>query len=157
MSKSIDASTVRELLEGCYEAKRITETLPRLPDGIKPKHTHVLHSIDIICTENKVCRVSDVSTHLHTTMPSITKLINELYKMNLLEKYADPTDKRSVLLKLTPSGKTFVKRYVLDFHDEWASNMKDISIEQVNEAIQVISYFKKAMPTIIKEEEDMNG
>lgn len=138
--------TVELLLDSCFEAKRITETLPRLPKGMKPRHNHVLHAVYELQESAQECRVSDVSRRLGTTMPSITKLVSELSDRNMIVKYPDKTDGRVTLLKLTDAGYDYVKKYVLDFHSAWAENMQDISREQIEQAVSIIRKFRDAMP-----------
>ncbi len=145
MDHTINADDVRELLDSCYTAKKITETLPSLPREMKPRHIHVLHAVYRAQNESG-CRVSDISRALNTTMPSITKLVAELTEMKCLEKFQNPEDGREVLLKLTPSGMEYVQKYVLDFHNMWADNLQQLTREQVQEAIAVLKLFQKAMP-----------
>ena len=96
--------------------------------------------------ESGQCRVSDVSEGLNITMPSITRLIQELESMEMLEKYPDGEDKRVTLLKLTEKGEICVKRYVYDFHREWAENLSSVSNKQAQEAIRLIGLLEAAMP-----------
>ena len=65
----MNVNNLKQLLDSCFLAKRIVETLPKLPHGMKPRHIHVLDAIDMIQATQKVCRVSDVSTVLDITMP----------------------------------------------------------------------------------------
>lgn len=46
----MDISSVKQLLESCHNAKRITELMPKLPAGMTPRHIHV---IDAICEIEK--------------------------------------------------------------------------------------------------------
>ena len=96
---------LEKLLDSCFTAKRIIETLPELPKGMKPRHVHVLHAIYELQDLTEGCRVSDVSKKLNITMPSITKLVQELDEKKLLKKFIRPGDKRVTLLKLTEEGK----------------------------------------------------
>lgn len=153
MSEKINMRTVELLLDSCFEAKRITETLPKLPSGMKPRHNYVLHAVYELQKETQGCRVSDVSKKLGITMPSITKLVNELSDRQMIVKYPDKTDGRVILLKLTNAGYKYVKKYVLDFHRAWAENMQDISREQIEQTVAVISKFRNAMPETLARED----
>lgn len=137
---------LKKLLDICYEAKRIVETLPELPKGMKPRHIHVLEAIYEIQRGQEACRVSEVSARLNITTPSVTKLIQELELMGMLYKRADAGDRRVVLLYLTDAGLACVKRYVLDFHREWAQAMGEYSDEQVEETIHILLQLKNTMP-----------
>lgn len=80
---------LKQLLDSCFTAKRVIETLPELPPGMKPRHIHVLEAVHALQEQNGACRVSDVSARLNVTLPSVTKLVQELENRNLLEKRAD--------------------------------------------------------------------
>ena len=142
----MDTTSLKQLLDACFTAKHIVETLPQLPKGMKPRHIHVLDSVSRVCTEQGECRVSDVSTRLNITMPSITKLVQELENLGLLEKYADREDKRVLLLALTKEGKAHVKKHVEDFQRTWTERLGHVSDKQARDAIWVIEQLSDTMP-----------
>ena len=142
----MNTTSLKRLLDTCFTAKRLVEKLPELPSAMKPRHIHVLDAVWEIQDRQGMCRVSDVAVRLGITMPSITKLIQELEKLELLEKKADKQDRRVILLELTDAGKQCVQRHVIDFHGEWAEALTDISDEQAEEAIRVIERLRLTMP-----------
>ena len=144
----MDRNSLKHLIDSCFTAKRIVETLPQLPNGMKPRHIHVLDAIQEILSVQEMCRVSDVSTRLNITMPSVTKLIQELEQLGLVTKQPDPNDKRAALLCLTEDGIKCVTKHVLDFHTEWAKALSDVSDEQAQEVIAVIEKLWLTMPGI---------
>lgn len=142
----MDTTHLKKLLDACFTAKYVIETLPELPSGMKPRHIHVLDMISTVSAKQSECRVSSVSQGLNITMPSVTKLVQELEAMGLVEKYSDKGDKRVTLLKLTEKGSGCVRKYVHDLHREWASNLSSVSNEQALAAIHVIQLLEKTMP-----------
>ena len=92
---------LKQFLDACFDAKRLIEKLPDLPDGMKPRQVHVLDAVNEIQKKQGFCRVSDISSYMNTTLPSITKLVQELEERNLLVKQADEKDKRVINLTLT--------------------------------------------------------
>lgn len=144
--KTMRTEKLKRLLDACYVAKRVVETLPELPKGMKPRHIHVLDAVYETQRSQGMCRVSDVSARLNITTPSVTKLIQELEQRGLLEKDVDAEDRRVVLLGLTEAGMACVKRYVVDLHRKWANEMEDITDEQVEEAIYLITRLRDTMP-----------
>lgn len=142
----MNTENLKRLVDACFLAKRIVETLPELPQGMKPRHIHVLDAVNETQAQKGMCRVSDVSGRLNITMPSITKLIQELEALGMLKKQQAPDDKRVALLQLTDKGMQCVKKHVLDFHSEWARALEDISDEQAKEAVYVIDKLRLAMP-----------
>ena len=65
---------LKQFLDACFDAKRLIEKLPDLPDGMKPRQVHVLDAVNEIQKKQGFCRVSDISSYMNTTLPSITKL-----------------------------------------------------------------------------------
>lgn len=142
----MDTTSLKRLLDACFVAKHVVETLPELPKGMKPRHIHVLDAVDEIQNQQGHCRVSDVSTRLNITMPSITKLIQELERRGLLSKQTAEEDKRVILLELTGEGRECVRRHVLEFHSAWVEQLGDISDEEAMEAIRIIRRLHETMP-----------
>lgn len=142
----MNRTSLKRLLDACFVAKHVIETLPELPKGMKPRHIHVLDAVSEIQMQQGYCRVSDVSTRLNITMPSITKLIQELEKRELLVKQTAKEDKRVILLSLTDEGRECVKRHVLEFHGAWAEALGDISDEEIMDAVMVIHRLSDTMP-----------
>lgn len=154
--RDVDTKNLKRLLDLCYVAKRVVETLPELPEGMKTRHVHVLEAVYEVQGAQEKCCVSDVSGKLSITTPSVTKLIQELEALGMLQKQPDKEDKRIVLLKLTPKGAECVNRYVTILHNEWAKAMGDIAEEQIEEAVYLIEHLRDTMPGR-KEGKDRNG
>ena len=48
----MDTEHLKKLLDTCFLAKKVIETLPELPKGMKPRHIHVLEAIyEITCKQ----------------------------------------------------------------------------------------------------------
>jgi DNA-binding MarR family transcriptional regulator len=142
----MNIASLKKLLDACWLSKRAVETLPELPRGMKPRHIHVLDAIYEMQMKRGLCRVSDVSTKLNITMPSVTKLIQELEALNMVEKYTDKGDKRIALLKLREAGKACLKCYVTDYQGEWLTELTEISDERVDDVILVLETLWGTMP-----------
>lgn len=141
----MDRIILREMLDSCFEAKKITESMAELPNGLKRRHIAVLDTI-YECGKEQEVRVSDVSRGLGITTPSVTKLINELAQLGALKKYSHEKDGRVTLLRLTGKGMEYVQHYVIDYHTEWAERMEDITEEEVKNAVRVIKRLYEARP-----------
>ena len=84
----LPVNEVRSLLDVCWKAKAITELMPALPKGLKPRYVHVIDAVWHINEPNGqdtgTARVGDVSTFLGVTTPSITKLVGEMADLGLV-------------------------------------------------------------------------
>ncbi|MBC5687776.1 winged helix-turn-helix transcriptional regulator [Mediterraneibacter sp. NSJ-55] len=142
----MDIIYLKKLLDSCFLAKRIIETLPELPKGMKPRHIHVLEAVYELTKEQGGCRVGEVSEKLNITTPSISKLIQELEQLQMIEKYADRQDKRVTLLRLTADGEICVKRHVTDLHTAWADALSDVENKQAEETVHILEKLYATMP-----------
>ncbi|MDO4274094.1 MAG: MarR family transcriptional regulator [Eubacteriales bacterium] len=142
----MNTTSLKSLLDACFLAKRVAETMPELPPGMKPRHIHVMEAIHELEVSEQECRVSDVSARLGVTTPSITKLIHELEGFGMVDRFADKADKRVNLLRLTPKGMESVRIYIYELHAKWVEGLKDITDQQAQEAVMVIERLAGAMP-----------
>ena len=110
----------------------------RVPKGMKPRHVHVMDVIGEMEDAKGFCRVGDVSAKMGITMPSITKLIQELELLGMVEKYHKEEDKRAAYLHLTTNGWQCVRQYVTELHGKWAAALEDVTDQQVQDAVFTI-------------------
>ena len=130
--------SVSKLLGACHEAKRIVELMPKLPQGMKPSHIHVIDVINQLQQRNGSVRVSDIGAALHVTNPSITRIVNELVELKAVEKAQSSEDKRVVTVRLTALGEDYLKKYIEEYHREVAGRLAEMSDEDVQKAAGVI-------------------
>ena len=116
----LPVNEVRSLLDVCWKAKAITELMPALPKGLKPRYVHVIDAVWHINETNGqeigTARVSDVSAFLGVTTPSVTKLVGEMVELGLVVKHMDAADRRAVTLTLTERGLDIRRVYVEEYH-----------------------------------------
>lgn len=148
----MNETSIRQLLDTCFTAKHVVETMKELPKGFKPRHIHVIEAIYELSTNQEEVRVSDVSHRLNITTPSVTKLIQELEERGTLEKYQQKEDKRVTLVALTDFGRELQKRYVAEYHRAWSEQMQDVTEEEVKTVIRVIARLEETMPGGKKDE-----
>lgn len=134
----MDISVIKNFLTACHEAKRITELMPPLPEGMTARHIYVIDAVWQCKQEKNLVKVSDVSDYLRVTRPSITKLIQELETLQVIEKFPDANDKRVVLLQLTDLGLQYYKFYVEQYQSWLYEKLKDIRPEDFQVTIGTI-------------------
>ncbi|MBE5983753.1 MAG: winged helix-turn-helix transcriptional regulator [Paenibacillaceae bacterium] len=149
----MNVELTKQFLETCHEAKKVVELLLQLPEGMKPKHIQVIDTVHGLSMKKEYVRVSDVSETLRVTMPSITKLINELESLDIIVKNSIPFDKRIIVLKLTPLGERYYEIYVDKYHNWLAEQFADIDEEDLLITIQTISKAYRIMESHKKESE----
>ncbi|MDQ7092985.1 MarR family transcriptional regulator [Desulfosporosinus sp. PR] len=79
--------------------------------AIRPSEFTLLNTI-IQCadSDSKGIKVSDLSIHLQITPAGVTHTINSLEEGGYMERLADPTDGRVVLVRATEKGKEIIEQ-----------------------------------------------
>lgn len=139
------AELVRQLLDACFYGKQVTELMPALPPKIKPRHMHVINAVHLLSRQGTV-RVGDIGRELRVTMPSVTKLINELSSYGAVEKHACRDDKRVTTLTLTPLGEKYYVLYIEKYHARLAQLLNSLDEKDCLVTIRTL----KAMAEIIQ-------
>jgi len=134
----MNVEIVKELLDTCFLAKKITEMTPTLPTGMVPRHNNVIDAIYVLSQEKERVFISDISNRLNTTAPSITKLVGQLEKMGYLIKIGHKEDKRFVSLQLTDAGVAHYEAFVRSYHNDLAEILAVLSNKECRTAIDVV-------------------
>ena len=148
----MEITVVKEFVDACHQAKRITELMPELPKGMSPRHIHVIDAVRDLGQSNKTVKVSDISAYLNVTRPSITKLVNELEKMDVVQKIPDEEDGRVIRVRLTDLGEEYYDFYVRRYHSWLAEKFTDISPEDFRTTVRTVRQVYQIMSTNRMEE-----
>lgn len=122
-------------------AKEANSMLPPLPPNVKHIHIKLLNAIYRVRDETGNARVTDINKFLHFLLPNTTKFINELHNRGLIEKTAQPTDKRVVLVHTTESGEQLIKKCIISYHSKLQQefeNLGEADCITMNETIKKI-------------------
>ena len=136
---------VRQFSDACMDGKKIFELLPKLPPKMKPRHIRIIRCIHVIQEEKGIVRISDVAIAMKGTMPSITKLVNELCEMGAVVKTRNPKDKRVYTLQLTSWGEKCYDKYIRQFHTWLMKEMDDIPEEDIQGAVRAIGKVREIL------------
>ncbi len=134
----MDQRLVKDLLDACHLARKALQMLPPLPEGVVPRHAHVMDAIHHLAAEKDAVYVSDVGMVMKSTAPSITKLITELEALGYVRKASVPGDRRFVALSLTKKGEKFYSLYVESYHAALAAALADVGDDECRTAIRVL-------------------
>ena len=117
----MDTALIKDFFDCCRDAKKILELLPPLPQGLTPRHIQIIDTISLLEEKNGLVKISDISTALHVTRPSITRLVSELAAAGYAKKAGSATDGRVTYVALTNKGKSCCDFYVKRYHS-WVSS-----------------------------------
>ena len=136
---------IKRMLDACYQAKRIREMLPPLPEGIVSSHIRYMDMIQKLQKQNDHVKVSDLSDVLNIPRPGVTRTIKEMEKKGLVQKTASPDDGRVTYLSLTEHGKEISEKYNENYFNELTPYLDDISDADADCMVQTIQKFYDIM------------
>lgn len=148
---------VKNLIDACFTAKRITELTPPLPTGMVPRHNNVIDKIHELSQTKAHVYISDISRQLNTTAPSITKLVGQLEGMGYLVKIFDQEDRRYVSIKLTDKGESHYYAFIETYHKELAELMEDMNGDDCLSAVDTINRLYSKMKAYTDEAKEIGG
>ena len=76
--------SIKALLDACYQAKRIRELLPALPDGVSPSFIQYLDVIEHLQRRNVCVKISDISDALNIPRPGVTHTVKDMVNSALV-------------------------------------------------------------------------
>ena len=139
----LPVNEVRSLLDVCWKAKTITELMPALPKGMKPRYVHVIDAVWHINEQNGqdtgTARVGAARAILDVTTPSITKLVGEMADLGLVVKHADAADRRAVTLALTGRGLDIRRIYVEEYHAHLSQLLGGLTSDQCETTVRTLT------------------
>lgn len=79
--------------------------------GLKPSEIRMLFAVHSGCSEQpEGVTVSEISSFLQVSSPTVTPLIKSLEAQGLVHRYNDQDDRRVVRVRLTEEGSRFTKK-----------------------------------------------
>lgn len=141
----MEIKTIKALLDACYQAKRIRDLLPALPQGVTPSYIHYLDTIESLEQQGTRVKVSDISDALNLPRPGVTRTVKEMQAKGYLCKQTSPEDGRITYISITQAGKQLSKRYNEQYFSRLAPLLSDISQEDAACTIRTIERFYEVM------------
>ena len=119
---------IKEMLDACYQAKRIREMLPPLPEGVMPSYIQYLDAIQKLEKKDIRVKVSDISDVMNLPRPGVTRTVKEMEKKGYLSK-----------------GWKLFRKYDENYFGELSADLSDISEEDADCMIRTIEKFYQIM------------
>jgi len=101
-----------------------------------PKKSHLTHNdldiLDVLVHGEKT--VSEVVKAIQITQGGTSRRINHLEKLGFLERFHQPTNKKTVYLKLTSDGKKLAQAHIAlhkHLHDDTVNALSDFSDQEL--------------------------
>lgn len=141
----MDIKTIKAMFDACYQAKRIRDLLPPLPEGVTPSYIHYLDIIECLEKQGSQVKVSDISEALHIPRPGVTRTVKEMEDKGYLCKHPSANDGRITYISITPAGKQLSQKYNEHYFNQLAPLLSHISQEDARCTIQTIERFYQVM------------
>ena len=136
---------IKEMLDACYQAKRIREMLPPLPQGVLPSYIQYLDMIQKLEKQGVQVKISDISDTMNLPRPGVTRTVKEMEKKGYLRKIASQDDGRVTYISVTEEGRKLFRKYDEQYFGELASDLNDISEADADGMIRTIEKFYHIM------------
>ncbi|MBC7342724.1 MAG: winged helix DNA-binding protein [Clostridia bacterium] len=99
----------RNLMEAFLRFKRLNWKQSPIA-GLRPSEIMVLYCIQHKATDASGIRISEISSTLRVTSPTITQLINDLEAKGYVDRTTDKEDRRAVRVRLTDAGEKAIRK-----------------------------------------------
>jgi DNA-binding MarR family transcriptional regulator len=107
----MQADNTNELIEMIFNLSRLIKNeMGYTTDLIHLSILQIQTLVFLKGNSKKSVSMSDIADFLHIELPSATSLVNKLCDQKLVERRADQTDRRLVIIVLTSEGKTLLER-----------------------------------------------
>ena len=136
---------IKRMFDAFYQAKRIRDMLPPLPQGVMPSYIQYLDAIHSLQKEKKDIRISDLSDAMNLPRPGVTRTVKEMEAKGYLQKSAASEDGRITYISLTEEGKALSHKYDETYFSNLSSYLSVISEEDADQMIRTIEKFYEIM------------
>lgn len=136
---------IKQVMNACYQAKRVRDMMPKLPNGVTPTHIHYLDVITKLELDGAEVKVSDISDELGLPRPGVTKTIKDMERLGFVEKKSSETDGRIVYIRSTQAGRDLVCKYVDEYFSGLGESLTDITDEDADTMISTVEKLYEVM------------
>ena len=120
---------LKRMMDACYQAKRIRDMLPPLPEGVTSSYIQYLDIIEKMQHQGMRVKISDISDRLSLPRPGVTRTVKEMEQKGYLKKTVSPEDGRVTWLTLTETGQALSQKYNQECFSILADYTEEISEE----------------------------
>lgn len=136
---------IKEMLDACYQAKRIRDMLPKLPEGVLPSYIQFLDTIHKLEAKGIEVKVSDISDTLGLPRPGVTKTVKDMQMKGYLRKISSQEDGRITYVTITEKGEQLSDKFDRQYYAQLVKYMDEITESEADTMIRTISRFYQIM------------
>ena len=98
---------------------------------------------------NGPSKISEISEHMMVSAPATSQMVDRLEKQNLVERIAQPGDRRVRNVVLSGEGKKFVQESI-EARQSWVKeippSLTDAQIDQISDALELLITIYREKP-----------
>jgi len=137
----MNIALIKRMMDACYQAKRVRDLLPALPDGVLPSFIQYLDAIQTLEQQGIQVKVSDLSL----PRPGVTRTVKDMEARGLLTKQTSPEDGRVTYLTITEAGRALSRKYDAEYFSSLVPALEVIPEEDAETMIRTIEIFYQIM------------
>ena len=141
----MNIALIKRMIDACYQAKRVRDLLPALPDGVLPSFIQYLDAIQTLEQQGIQVKVSDLSDALSLPRPGVTRTVKEMETGGYLQKKTSPDDRRITYISITEAGRALSQTYDAEYFSALAPSLDTISEEDARQMVQTMETFYQIM------------
>ena len=107
-------------------------------DGLSQVETNILDNIRRANSHDRVLHVSDLSSMLRVTSPTITQHLNNLESRGFVERNTSKEDRRAITLTLTDKGQEALKTHRAKLEEDFSMFIASIGEEDAETMIRLL-------------------
>ena len=138
----MNIALIKRMMDACYQAKRVRDLLPALPDGVLPSFIQYLDAIQTLEQQGIQVKVSDLSDALSLPRPGVTRTVKDMEARGLLTKHTSPEDGRVIYLTITGA---LSRKYDAEYFSSLVPALEVIPEEDAETMIRTIEIFYQIM------------
>ncbi len=136
---------MKAMLDACYQAKRIRDMLPALPEGVTASYIHYLDTVETLERRGVRVKISDIGDALQIPRPGVTRTVKEMERKGYLRKQTSAEDGRVTYISLTDAGRQLSQKYNTQFFQALGPLLDGISEEDADCMIRTVDAFYRVM------------
>ena len=141
----MDIELLKRMMDAFYQAKRIRDMLPPLPEGVTSSYIQYLDVIHSLNCRGIQAKVSDISDALALPRPGVTRTIKDMETKGYVKKLASAEDGRITYLTVTEAGKALSDKYNKQYFTILSGYVDSIPEEDILCTIRTMENFYKIM------------
>lgn len=125
-----------------------------LHDGISP---NVYNCMTVLKANAAPMSMGELSTAMHMTKQQMTKTVNRLIELGMVQRIGDEADRRIVRISLTENAHDYMSRFAelqTRYYSRLFSEMSEEDLTALGDALTTLDDVFEKMPRICTEKED---